>query len=54
MFNVRLNYLAFLIFIVHTAGSKEKECKCQEMADKNFNQDDAENLDPGATAPQNL
>ena len=41
MFNVRLNYLAFLIFIVHTAGSKEKECKCQEMADKNFNQDDA-------------
>ena len=54
MFNVRLNYLAFLIFTVHTAGSKEKECKCQEMADKNFNQDDAENLDPGATAPQNL
>jgi len=40
MFNVRLNYLAFLIFTVHTAGSKEKECKCQEMADKNFNQDD--------------
>ena len=54
MFNVRLNYLAFLIFTVHTAGSKEKECKCQEMADKNFNQDDAENLGPGATAPQNL
>ena len=54
MFNVRLNYLAFLIFTVHTAGSKEKECKCQEMADKNFNPMDAENLDKGATAPQNL
>ena len=54
MFNVRLNYLAFLIFTVHTAGSKEKECKCQEMADKNFNPTDAENLDKGATAPQNL
>jgi hypothetical protein len=54
MFNVRLNYLAFLIFTVHTAGSKEKECKCQEMADKNFNQHDAENLETGATAPQNL
>ena len=54
MFNVRLNYLAFLIFTVHTAGSKEKECKCQEMADKNFNQDDSENLEIGATAPQNL
>ena len=54
MFNERLNYLAFLIFTVHTAGSKDKECKCQEMADKNFNQHDAENLEGGATAPQNL
>jgi len=36
------------------AEREQPRMKMQEMADKNFNQDDAENLDKGATAPQNL
>ena len=39
---------------INFAEREQARMIMQEMADKNFNQHDAENLEGGATAPQNL